>query len=158
MREIKFRAWIDSPNIGRKWMTYEVDDIDWKNKDIYFESCFSVEFSGCRLMQYTGLKDKNGKEIYEGDILQIPKGDTFYEKPEEYAGGIEDGLTENNLNRVVVGWDEEDGGFAFYRQLPLEISDEIEYDNHPDLFFGEESLKDLTLIGNIYENAELCKN
>lgn len=52
MREIKFRAW----NNAEKKMYPEVEDIR-ERYEIY-------------LMQYTGLKDKNGKEIYEGDIVR----------------------------------------------------------------------------------------
>ena len=58
MREIKFRAW----DIEKKQMLH-IHTLFLKNKD---EIC-----PPGILMQYTGLKDKNGKEIYEGDILQI---------------------------------------------------------------------------------------
>jgi uncharacterized phage protein (TIGR01671 family) len=51
-REIKFRVW-DSEN-----MVYDWTDL---------ETCMP-------LMQYTGLKDKNGKEIYEGDIVTVRIG------------------------------------------------------------------------------------
>lgn len=57
MREIKFKAW--HKNV--KCMTYNVK-IDLFDKD-YLE-----------LMQYTGIKDKNGKEIYEGDIIKHHTG------------------------------------------------------------------------------------
>lgn len=67
VREIKFRAW-DKEN---KVMIYP-KGILFDGRVVNF-SCGMLEpFEGCELMQFTGLYDKNGKEIYEGDILYIP--------------------------------------------------------------------------------------
>lgn len=62
MREIKFRAW-DTDN--KKMVLW--GELLSKN----LQNILSMpKYCGYELMQYTGIKDKNGKEIYEGDIVQ----------------------------------------------------------------------------------------
>lgn len=65
-REIKFRAWI--PNTG--WLaegfSIAMDGTEW-----YDDNGHSWPVCDLELMQFTGLKDKNGREIYEGDILDF---------------------------------------------------------------------------------------
>lgn len=64
MREIKFRVWdkISKPNKIKTWGQLQAQ---YNNISQVFNS------EGFELMQYTGLKDKRGNEIYEGDIIQL---------------------------------------------------------------------------------------
>lgn len=63
MREIKFRAWCAGENEMVPWQ--ELIDMEYQFNE------FNVK-GGLLFLQYTGLKDKNGKGIYEGDIFRIP--------------------------------------------------------------------------------------
>lgn len=67
MREIKFRAW----DKESKTMIYDTFPNGLSSSDILAR--WNPEW----IMQYTGLKDKNGKEIYEGDILKQAGGFIF---------------------------------------------------------------------------------
>jgi uncharacterized phage protein (TIGR01671 family) len=67
MREFKFRIWAKE---AKKWIAPEMFAV--YEKGIY---PFGISPESVELQQFTGLKDVNGKEIYEGDFLKISEED-----------------------------------------------------------------------------------
>src|ERR1043166_8618236 len=66
MRKIKFRAWNQAHKIMSQPFTLQ-DALEHRlSRD--------ADFRSSDLMQFTGLHDKNGKPIYEGDVIRYPNG------------------------------------------------------------------------------------
>lgn len=89
MREFKFRAWSEETKSFECFDLYEGTECGFTNLQIWARDS-SIE-------QFTGLKDKNGKEIYEGDIVD-------YNDDGECIGVVEYDAPEFCLNADATNW------------------------------------------------------
>lgn len=131
-REIKFRAWNTEKN---EWLYLpETGDIEL-TQYIGNSFEFSYDFDNVIIQQYTGLKDKNGKEAYDGDICQWIRlsGTIQYFKISQVPGGFAVNTHQDDLKKENI---------VFYTGL----SDM----QNASWFTGN-----LEVIGNIYETPEL---
>lgn len=118
MREIEFRTY----GKGNGCMEY------CTLKELANKDTFDINFNDYEWMQFTGLKDKNGKEIYEGDIVCF-KWDGIYWK-------------ENYIGKITF----QNGAFWF-DDSPKEYDTLNEYEP-----------EDLGIIGDIYSNPGLLED
>jgi len=126
-REIKFRIWANT-NDGLKMIYLDTFKFD---NGLWFQSDEHVDEYEETIMQFTGLKDKNGKEIYEGDIL----------------------VKDEHKWKVI--WDNKRAAFALWRISP----DKRYFDGRiqAPMAMQEYLICETEVIGNIYENPELLK-
>lgn len=129
MRELKFRAWDKQEKQMMK-----VSAISLENKEIGVKNFRTYHFfriKNIELMQYTGLKDKNGTEIYEGDIVK------FTHKIGYGWGNNKGDIAEIKYMIDGVSF----SGFGFRNSVPLTAN----------------KANKLEVIGNIHENPELLE-
>lgn len=105
MRQIKFRAWGCQRRPQDEWKMFVQED--W-NIEKFLINLRTECLSWKDLMQFTGLKDKNGKEIYEEDIVrwnQTGYTQSIVFKHGAFCIGIEllSSYTEANLDIEVIG-------------------------------------------------------
>ena len=140
---VRYRAWIKTEK--RMVFSDDILNIDYENKEIvtqqvYFENglpddrdIYCYDFDEIELMQSTGLKDKNGKELFEGDIAT--DGDTLGDIRNHQTLGFYI-VDEKGKERFLSGTVDTEG---------FEEAKE----------FMENSFE---IIGNIYENPELLED
>lgn len=134
-REIEFRCYLkdsalehlNSTHFEKHGRMFDVVSLDFEYQEVEINtpSMIGVSFADVELLQFTGLRDRNGTKIFEGDILCGDK--------------------EKNIRPVFIKYEPTRAGFEAFLS-----EDELSW-----MMLSEASAKTREVIGNIYESPEL---
>lgn len=175
--DIKFRAW----NTKTKQMEYDPLGDSYHTEGTPYNDLFARPLPHHILMQFTGLKDKNGKEIYTHDIVRVKCGigdeesqkhghyhDGYYHVTVDPLHGIELGFTKLTIDDPKNQFPVHSILNSYYRTLGVDSRNQ-KYDQIVVLeTWGENHLtrgrwqqnhwsNDLEVVGNIYANPDYLR-
>ncbi|EMW6167207.1 TPA: YopX family protein [Enterococcus faecalis] len=127
----KFRAYVKEVN-----KTYEITEIDFGDEQLKTELGDWWSFDEVEIMQSTGVKDKNGVEMFEGDVVKVTDGES----------------EEDSYISIVKNYSNEG-----YPAFDIEYHPTYHYDSNVLSAIMCNVFETIEVIGNVWDNPELLE-
>lgn len=133
IRSILFRGKLDKQYMDKDEWVYGVPFIDFTGFCVIVTACYKLVVIPETICQYTGRTDKNGRKIFEGDIIEYSDHDDNFGHPTVTLFG------------AVVIWDEENFCYALKTEDCIKPFNDWKWD-------------DSSVIGNVYDNPDFLSD